>query len=582
MFHCNKTRPDAPAGILDCAGDDSRLILVENIMKKDLERDGVQTALYRILACLDTPSQSSCVNLRLPDTVLIDKKVITHWFNSGTSHDGLPMIVDKPHQKGIQWRAQDVLRSFGKKRKKKNEVIAQFLSRHEDDEHVGGTGKHCSVEYLDFEGLEGLLTRRTVTGILQRFIAPPGKSNEMIRVIWTPSLVLMERCRNNNSFRDKALKVKERVPTYDGPPHACSFYDVRAQPTIAELNIAAVSIREHVLQITRQRVDRMVLFFKVGEQATMWFTHATSIRLASMPNAVSFRPIVIGAMSPLPDETVEESLSPENSKHRCVSCTKSLKEHDKTNLITMSQAARVFSMCCRTEEYKRHGTFPKGEKGHQISTSILCMRRAVARGCGDALLLPQIYSTMEDPEQEKLEDDEDLLNKAKISPVLRLTFPDMRPDEIKAMRKDPAFMGTQCSVCTSCFLMYNDPDLPRTLGILRNEERKRPRRPQHSRALSISPTKSQRSHTTLRDTKRSESVVPTRTTRDTGLAEPSEVGRKLNKRHQQRQEKRRQLGLCEEEFSMTRTLKVDRDKDGRLTLPCIGKGPVTRIGMEWD
>ncbi len=53
-------------------------------------------------------------------------------------------------------------------------------------------------------------------GILQKFIEPKGEHNNMIKVIWSPSMCLFERRQNKNSIFDKKLNMYERVLTYEG------------------------------------------------------------------------------------------------------------------------------------------------------------------------------------------------------------------------------------------------------------------------------------------------------------------------------------------------------------------------------
>merc|ERR1712166_1392453 len=211
-MHIDKARPSPPEGLLAAAGGEQRVILVENIMKKDLERDGVQSAIYKILCCHSPVSQLPCPNVLLPDTLLVDKRVVTKWMVSNGKQQH--RVTRKMPKKGLTWKSHDVLEAFAKKVRDKNEVVAQFLYKRDDGEV--GSSKPATMEYLDMDKLTELLTERTETGILQRFVAPRGKWNETLRVVWTPSVVMMERCRNKNTFKDRAIPLYERTATYDG------------------------------------------------------------------------------------------------------------------------------------------------------------------------------------------------------------------------------------------------------------------------------------------------------------------------------------------------------------------------------
>ena len=124
------------------------------------------------------------------------------------------------------------------------------------------------MEYLDMDKLTELLTERTETGIIQRFVAPRGKWNETLRVVWTPSVVLMERCRNKSTFKDRTIPLYERTATYDGQMHTCSCYEIRAQPTIDLLNQCCHAVRINQLPQSHscRTVDSRVL-------TAVWLLH---------------------------------------------------------------------------------------------------------------------------------------------------------------------------------------------------------------------------------------------------------------------------------------------------------------------
>ena len=68
-----------------------------------------------------------------------------------------------------------------------------------------------------FVSVDVLLTQGTCRGI----------NNEVIRVIWTPGLVLMERRQNQHSVTDRSINLYERAATYDGKPHSCKSYEAQ-------------------------------------------------------------------------------------------------------------------------------------------------------------------------------------------------------------------------------------------------------------------------------------------------------------------------------------------------------------------
>lgn len=587
-MHVDKPRPVAPDGLLAVAGDDKRVILVENIMKKDLERDGVQSALFKILSCHSPVSMEPC-HVLLPDTLLIDKRVVTDWMVSNSSRDN--RVSHKMPTKGSSWRAEAVIENFGRKSQDDRDVVAQFLYKRESEDGGVGSPKHpTTMEYLDVGKLKELLASRTETGILQKFIPPRGKSNETLRVVWTPSVVLMERCRNKHTFKDRTTSLYERTATYDGHAHSVKCFEVRAQPTIDILNRCCHTVRQHVLEVTRHSVDRMVLFFKCDQKNRYWFTHASSIRLESSTDAPC-RPLQLEGLSPIPQDVVKRGMG----NTRCPSCTTLL--FDQGNMITVRQAVKVFAKLSATEEFKTKKRCPADDGGHRISSCLLEMRRAIAHEKGDVLAIPSLDNAAGKKKsgnhwfkvkKDILLDDEDLHNKHRVSPVLRNLFPQIKPSQFKEKLRDSNFLDTQCYVCTPCFLITTDQDLSRKLGLTHAGSTAH-----ESESFVCGPA----TLTSLGNTSKSShalSMIPTKVSKNNPAQAMQSRGQKERRsksvpadtlaRHKVRQAKRKELGLPEEDFHGTRgSFKLDRNDDGRLVLPPINSlQAIVRIGMEWD
>lgn len=72
-------------------------------------------------------------------------------------------------------------------------------------------------EYLDRAGLADFLYNRekSTNGILQKFIEPKGTSNVLIRGIWSPKVLLLERRENRRKLMDKKHSMYERAVTYE-------------------------------------------------------------------------------------------------------------------------------------------------------------------------------------------------------------------------------------------------------------------------------------------------------------------------------------------------------------------------------
>ena len=54
-------------------------------------------------------------------------------------------------------------------------------------------------------------------GVLQKFVEPENDVNNMIQIVWSPSLSLFSRRTCHRKVTEKKYDVVERVSTYDGP-----------------------------------------------------------------------------------------------------------------------------------------------------------------------------------------------------------------------------------------------------------------------------------------------------------------------------------------------------------------------------
>merc|ERR1712054_95457 len=112
---------------------------------------------------------------------------------------------------------QKMYDSFRKRKNPTCEVVAYFISTREND----GGKEMTTMEYFDEQGLYDFLFNRQKehNGIIQKFIDPKGKSNAIIRAIWSPKLCLLEQRVNLKPINDGRWDLYERCVTYEGAEH---------------------------------------------------------------------------------------------------------------------------------------------------------------------------------------------------------------------------------------------------------------------------------------------------------------------------------------------------------------------------
>ena len=137
-------------------------------------------------------------------------------------------------------------------------------------------GPHALVQVLDRQGLLAFLANPPERGFLQQFLPPHSHSDEVIGVIWTPSMCLVERRQNVHPFADARVPVRHRVVT----EHSVHSREVACTPYLVQhLREFCRALAAEVLQVERQTVKKMHLLFKPHPHRDVSLVCATHIAM---------------------------------------------------------------------------------------------------------------------------------------------------------------------------------------------------------------------------------------------------------------------------------------------------------------
>lgn len=242
------------------------------------EGDGVVDSIYHYLWTKNTQLET-CPNVVIPNTVVYKYRQPAYWYYSSSDQQM------KMRKKG-EMTNQKIYDSFRKRKNPTCEVVAYYISTRENDD-----GKEMtSIEYFDEQGLHDFLFNRQKehNGIIQKFIDPKGKSNAIIRAIWSPKLCLLEQRVNLKPVNDGRYDMYERCVTYEGAEHQSMNAPVRGIYLPSRLQTICDSIVDHVMRTSSQhyRISRMVLNFKLDHNNKLWLLWCSSMRLAADKYAV--------------------------------------------------------------------------------------------------------------------------------------------------------------------------------------------------------------------------------------------------------------------------------------------------------
>eukprot|EP01065_Artemidia_motanka_P030300 TRINITY_DN3630_c1_g3_i1.p1 TRINITY_DN3630_c1_g3~~TRINITY_DN3630_c1_g3_i1.p1 ORF type:complete len:845 (+),score=277.93 TRINITY_DN3630_c1_g3_i1:77-2611(+) len=241
-----------------------------------LEGDGCLPALYYYVWKKKANVVDAVHDIRIPSTVVYGHNFPKEWYmlnkKSGeverrTGRDITPAAIE-----------QNFCPPSTARRFRDGGVVASYFSGVK-----GQNGQtQARVEFLDHKALKDFLYHRIsrADGILQRFITPEGRHNEVIQVVWSPcaDVQLITKRQNHYPHDDRRASMHDRSVTYEGPTHLSreAFLAPHIQWLVKRQCQRFVL---HFHSTEQVYVQRMVLHFKVDGAGDLWLLWGSSIRV---------------------------------------------------------------------------------------------------------------------------------------------------------------------------------------------------------------------------------------------------------------------------------------------------------------
>jgi len=347
---------------------------------------------------------------------------------------------------------------MGKRKNPTCEVVAYYISTRENDE-----GKEMtSMEYFDDQGLHDFLFNRQKehNGIIQKFIDPKGKSNAIIRAIWSPKLCLLEQRVNLKPINDGRYDMYERCVTYEGAEHQSMNAPVRGIYLPSRLQTICDSIVDHVMRTSSQhyRISRMVLNFKLDHNNKLWLLWCSSMRLAADKYAVKKPfPVNISGDITIPDkykDTVfrQSNLSSTFFKEKYFICPGSGEIVEASDSFEISYKTIISSW----EDTRRKMRAEMARSKSSLGASPSPMSRTLAPGVASRSPSPSLSKTMPKggkdapPSPVPGDDGEDSV----IAPLLKVIDKDLTVERYKRLLGSAEFLAQKVRVSYPTYMKY--------------------------------------------------------------------------------------------------------------------------------
>mmetsp|Transcript_145745 Transcript_145745/g.254421 ORF Transcript_145745/g.254421 Transcript_145745/m.254421 type:complete len:530 (-) Transcript_145745:308-1897(-) len=105
-------------------------------------------------------------------------------------------------------------------------------------------------------------------GILQAYVPPRGKHNDVIKATWTQGICMIHRRWNRNVHTDRSLEAYDRNVVEK--PKVWIVQEAQIAPVIcAEITRVLDQIAEDIKAVEDQQVEKLVMFFKVDQRRVL-------------------------------------------------------------------------------------------------------------------------------------------------------------------------------------------------------------------------------------------------------------------------------------------------------------------------
>eukprot|EP01065_Artemidia_motanka_P030298 TRINITY_DN3630_c1_g2_i1.p1 TRINITY_DN3630_c1_g2~~TRINITY_DN3630_c1_g2_i1.p1 ORF type:complete len:750 (+),score=279.79 TRINITY_DN3630_c1_g2_i1:664-2913(+) len=135
---------------------------------------------------------------------------------------------------------------------------------------------------MDHRGLKDFLYSRISRpdGVLQKFITPEGRHNEVVQAVWSPcgAVQLVTKRQNTHAHNDRRTSMHDRSVTFEGPTHLSreAFLAPHIQWLVKRQCGRFIM---HFHSTEQVHIQRMVLHFKVDGDGELWLLWGSSVRI---------------------------------------------------------------------------------------------------------------------------------------------------------------------------------------------------------------------------------------------------------------------------------------------------------------
>jgi hypothetical protein len=223
------------------------------------ESKGIPEGIYQFLWMKDTQFGESCP-INIPDTILMTRGEFYSWyFMQGKN------IVSKKLE---NVKIEKICQKFSKG-KKPNDVVCQYIRPTDNSNREYEFRYFLQSEFRQFLNEAHL---NNWDGIIQQWIDPAGEYNNIIKVVWSEHIVLMESGVCKRKYCDDKFTIYERCSNFPCDNIHADSYPVRGDIVPSAIEQTTRQIIKHIISATQNTavIKRATIFYKLSKDNKIW------------------------------------------------------------------------------------------------------------------------------------------------------------------------------------------------------------------------------------------------------------------------------------------------------------------------
>lgn len=218
-------------------------------------------------------SEGQLKSLNIPETIIFENGWPKAWFKHHGPQKHQENRLEKIPSNEISMSA--IVSSL--LQQAEGDIVAEHCYGHYDEEVNHFV---VSVEYLTKEDLQHYAVTRgrgQVRSILQHFVYPKTKENNLIQCVWSSHGILTSVRRNVRNIYQRTSPAYDRCVTFDGPQHfsQSGFLTPYINDKLRE---ACNEFANRLNYVSKRKLSGLLAFLKIGQDNSIYLIRCTTFR----------------------------------------------------------------------------------------------------------------------------------------------------------------------------------------------------------------------------------------------------------------------------------------------------------------